>query len=185
MSKINKTSWMLKNYILDLDNRENNLHVASELVEERDILKFLHGAEWLDLYREAVKDLEPVFFPEDIIYNKDIGIAGQIDLLTERLDIQTGEVTCDLIDWKTNKKISPRNYEGLPCFEPLQDFESSTLLKYQLQLSLYAYMLELQGKNIGRLIIVHLTETGAKEIEVDYKKDLIEGLLYYDKKINK
>jgi len=180
-----RTHALMENYILEQGNKPNELHNIDEMVLEcRDYAKFEHGMNWLDKYMEAVKDLEPIYFPEDIIYNKDIGIAGQIDLLTERLDIQTGEVLCDLIDWKTSKKISPRNYEGLPCFEPLQDFESSTLLKYQLQLSLYAYMLELQGKKIGRLIIVHLTETGAKEIEVDYRKDLIMRLMEHGKKTN-
>jgi hypothetical protein len=178
-----RVHYLMEQYLLEQDNKPNELHNVDELTTQcRDLTKFEQGMEWLDRYMKSVKDLEPVYHPEDIVYNKELLIAGQIDVLVERLDIQTGEIVCDLIDWKTNKKISPKNYEGLACYEPLQDFESSTLLKYQLQLSLYAYLLELQGKKIGRLILAHISETNVNEIEMEYRPDLVKRLVEYRSK---
>ena len=175
------THFLMEEYFKEINNEPNEL-IEEHTFEARTYEKFIQGANWLDKYMDAVEPLEPVAEPEVIIYDEEWGIAGQIDLLVERLDIQTGEVVYDLVDYKTSKKIDNKNYNGDACFEPLQDFESSTYLKYQLQLSLYANILERQGKRIGRLILVHLKEDRAVEMDMEYRPDLIERLIDYDKK---
>ena len=170
-------AWM-EDYFYVLANIDGGPKMDYESIyEERTYAKFLEGAGWLQEYWQNLDVLMPKGKAEYIVYNEGLGIAGQIDLLVERMDVKTGEMVVDLIDWKTNKKIDGKNYEGLACFKPLEDFESSTFLKYQLQLSLYAYLLELQGKKIGRLILVHLKENKAQEIDMGYRPGLIERLL--------
>ena len=173
-------AWM-EDYFYVLTNHDNITEMDYDKVyEERTYTKFMEGANWLQDYWNAMDHQDPSGKPEYIVYNEKLRIAGQIDLLVNRLDIKTGEEVVDLIDWKTNKKIDGKNFEGLPCFEPLGEFESSMYLKYQLQLSLYAYLLELQGKKVGRLILVHLKEDKAQEIEMEYRPDLILKLLKFE-----
>jgi len=170
------THLLMENFFVSMADVRHETDI-DESYEERTYKKATNGYDWLLNYWKNLDVLMPNGKAEYIVYNKGLGIAGQIDLLVERMDIKTGEMVWDLIDWKTSKKIDGKNYEGLSCFEPLQEFESSTYLKYQLQLSLYAYLLELQGKKIGRLILVHLKENKAQEIDMGYRPDLIERLL--------
>lgn len=137
-------------------------------------------------------DVPRGIYPEFLISSKfdTIGIAGQIDLL-----IVDGD---DIIisDFKTNSKINKRSYfdkkrkKNQMMKFPLSNLEDSTWNHYQLQLSLYAYMLE-QIKpncNIKKLQLIHLKDDGSeKTMECEYlRNDVIRMIKHYQKqqKIN-
>jgi len=171
------THYLMECYFKELQ-KQGSLPESGEELEQRTWNKFQHSSKWLDSYLERVAYLYGK--SEYIIYNEDLGIAGQIDLLVKRVDENDNEVF-DLIDYKTNKAISDKNYDGTMCNKPIECLEASTLMKYCLQLSLYAYMLERRGNKIGDLILVHITENGVKEINVGYLKKEIETMVGYKK----
>jgi len=113
--------------------------------------------------------------PELIVHDEELGLAGTIDLVVETPD---GLV---LIDWKTNKKITTKGYNNKKALEPIEDLDDCHLVKYSLQLSLYAYMLERQGWKIDMLLLVHLIDGLAVSIEVPYVKERVEELLEWQK----
>lgn len=98
-------------------------------------------------------------FPEITVYDRDIGLAGRIDLLVINKDTDQ----CAIIDWKTARKMSGGNRGSTEECGGL----SGKLAEYSLQLSFYAYLLEMHGINVKRQIIIHLTEDGATEIEAE------------------
>jgi len=143
----------------------NNCHTA----DERESNYIYQAINWLYTIKHMknVSGLEV----ERIVYNEKHMIAGTIDLLL----LSGKKVT--LIDWKTNKAIKKKGYKGEKGKEPLQEVDDCNFNKYTMQLSLYAYMLELQGYEIEKLIMVHLTENNAVEYELKYEKELIKKML--------
>lgn len=141
--------------------------------EERDIKKYIQAKHWLVRYLDSKRDYKKT--PEFILYNKKRGIAGQIDLLLR----DTKSKKFHIVDYKTNEKISQSGYKGQKAKEPISDLEDCSLSKYSLQLSLYAYLLEEQGYEVGDLIILHLAEDKVKEFPVDYTvfKPIVAKLL--------
>lgn len=77
--------------------------------------------------------------PEIVLYDFDYGIAGRTDLI----EIWWDNVV-NLYDFKTNKKINTFSY-GKKMFPPLDQTWDASFYHYELQLSLYALMLEHQG----------------------------------------
>ena len=144
------------------------------LFEPRTLNKYEQGKEWLQSYVEH--EVWDQIVPEMIVYNEEIGVAGMIDLYVEKSD-----GTIDLIDWKTNKEI--KKY-GKKLEEPFSDLKDCNFDKYTMQLSLYAWMLEQQGKKIGKLILLHLEEDKYTEIEIEYKPEMIERIIEHDKTTN-
>lgn len=130
-------------------------------------------------------NLEYGVYPEYLIYydnpKLNLHIAGQIDLL-----IKDGN---DIIigDYKTNKKldfkafVNPYNKKKKRTMKyPLGNLEDCNFNHYQLQLSLYAWMLQKLNSNfnIKRLFIYHVDHNNKQNIyEVQYLKDDIEKML--------
>ena len=135
--------------------------------------KSIPGAAWLNLYKKVNKDV--ALEPEVLVYNKELGLAGQIDLMATR-KTKDGEVV-DLVDWKSNKKISTEGYKGAKSKTPIEDLDDCSYTKYMLQLSVYAYMLELEGYTIGELRLVHLLDTKYNVYDIPYRKDVVLKLL--------
>lgn len=108
---------------------------------------------------------------EKIIYSEELGIAGTIDLL-----LYNGN-TITLVDWKTSKAINKKAYKGEKGLKPLQEIDDCNYNKYTMQLSLYAYMLELQGYGVDKLVLAHLKEDKVKEYVVPYERELIIKML--------
>lgn len=103
------------------------------------------------------------------VYNREIGLAGTIDLLAEDNN------TVTLIDWKTNKKIRKDGVKRR-LNEVSMKVKDCNYIHYTLQLSLYAYLLELEGYNIDKLLLVHLGEY-INVYEIEYRKDLVKLML--------
>lgn len=117
---------------------------------------------------ESLENLKPGLYPELLIFNKEFGILGQAD----RVIIEdNGDVY--VRDYKTSDKIPFNSYKGeKKLMYPIDNLEDCKGVKYQLQLSIYAYMLELSGYNIKKLYIDHFNT----EIEVDYLRDEVKKL---------
>ena len=130
-------------------------------------------------------------YPEYLI-SVDLGdnlrIAGQMDVLVKDND------DFYIIDYKSNKEIKKRSYfdkkkkKNVMMKFPLNDLEDSTWNHYQLQLSLYAYLLECirPNVNIKALRIVHLLDDGSEKImECEYLKEDVQRMLHHYKKEQK
>jgi len=97
-------------------------------------------------------------YPEHFVYLKSLGICGQADLVT----IVNGKI--NIIDYKTNKEIKEKgftNWEGITSkmYKPVSHLDDCNLKHYNLQLSLYAYIIKKHNPKlkVGDLQIQHVT----------------------------
>ena len=114
------------------------------------------------------KLLEGVY-PEHFVYLKSAGLCGQADLVT----IVNGKI--NILDYKTNKEIKQKgftNWEGITSkmFNPLTHLDDCNLKHYNLQLSLYAYIIKKHNPKlkIGDLTIQHVIFEKEKDDEFGY-----------------
>jgi hypothetical protein len=109
-----------------------------------------------------------VLFPEFIVYDGEFSVAGTCDLLV--YNSLTGKI--DIYDWKTNRSImEPTVGFGKFGFGRLANIKDTNYWHYALQLSVYKYILEKNGFEIGGLHLVHITDTSYKIIDVPYLSD--------------
>ena len=101
--------------------------------------------------------LENGIYPELLVYLKSAGICGQSD----RVTVHNGVI--DILDFKSNKEIKSKafkNWEGKVQMmkPPLAHIEDCNLNHYNLQLSLYMYMILKQNPQLkpGKLTIEHV-----------------------------
>lgn len=136
-------------------------------------------------------NLEYGVYPEYLIYydnpDLDLHIAGQIDLL-----IKDGN---DIIigDYKTNAKLDFKGFYNSATKSttkmkyPLTNLDDVNFNHYQLQLSLYAWMMQKLNPdfNIKRLFIFHIDHDNNQNIyEVKYlKDDVVKMLKHFAKQI--
>ena len=97
-------------------------------------------------------------YPEHFVYLKSLGICGQADLVT----IVNNKI--NIIDYKTNKEIKEKgfkNWEGITSkmYNPVSHLDDCNLKHYNLQLSLYAYIIKKHNPKlkVGDLQIQHVT----------------------------
>jgi hypothetical protein len=97
-------------------------------------------------------------YPEHMVYMRSAGICGQSDLV----EVADGYV--HITDYKTNKEIkteSFRNWEGVSqrMNAPVSHLDDCNLNHYNLQLSIYMYMILKHNPNLkaGKLIIHHIS----------------------------
>lgn len=134
-------------------------------------------------------NLDKGIYPEYLIAKKTkdnvLKIAGQIDLL-----IKDGN-DIYIIDYKTNKKLDEKSYFNPKTKKhemmkyPLNNVMDCNMMHYTLQLSLYAYLLQLVNPefNIKQLMIIHYDHEGNEaHYQLEYKKSEIESMLKHYKK---
>lgn len=137
-----------------------------------------HGVKWVDNYLASLDVLKII--PEELIYNKDYLIAGQSDLVVYH------SKGVDVIDWKTNKEILKKSKYYKKGIKPYtKHLSDCNFNHYSIQLSIYAYFLELQGNKINRLLLPHLTEDGVVLYEIEYMRDVVIEILKDFKSTNK
>ena len=153
--------------------------------KETDLKKFGLGGKFLVNTNETLGknnlellDIEKGVFPEYLIYrNSDDGkfkLAGQIDLL-----IKDGyDIT--IVDYKTNRKLEDKSFfdnrtrKNQMMKYPLNNLMDCNKIHYTLQLSTYAWMLQMLNPkfNIKKLMLIHYDHDGnVTEHELDYLKD--------------
>jgi len=133
----------------------------------------LAGAKWFK--KQSTKFGDKVF-PEVIIYDESLKIAGSVDLLifNSRLN------ECYLFDWKTNKKIDYEGFRGQKGLtKASRTLDDCKYNKYSLQTSFYKYLLENKFNiPIKKTFLVHLThDNNVDLIETDYLKHNISIML--------
>lgn len=126
----------------------------------------IDGEEY-DVYNEPFDDeikicnvtkLEPLIYPELMIWSDKYKIAGQADYV---------EVTrggrLNIKDYKTSKEIKLRSFEKWDgthemMYFPINHLEDCNFNHYSLQLNLYAFLIKQHNRNlkIGKLTIEHI-----------------------------
>lgn len=134
-------------------------------------------------------DKEKGVYPEYLVSRKSedglLRIAGQIDLL-----IKDGN-DIHIYDWKTNKKLDQKSYFDSKTKKyqmmkfPLNNVMDCNMMHYTMQLSTYAYLLQLINPefNIKTLMIIHYDHDGKEtQYSLEYKKQEVEAMLKFYKK---
>jgi len=133
--------------------------------------KAVVGVEWL----KRIMNGKYEFFPEVIVYSKELGLAGSIDILL--YDKENDEYK--IVDWKTNKRLDKTSFNNKmgthPASAHLPDCNFS---HYSLQLSLYRYLLEkYYGLNVTGAAIAHLNEHKLEFHKTPYLRSEVEEML--------
>jgi len=134
-------------------------------------------------------DLENGVYPEYLISRTSddgiLKIAGQIDLLVKN----GNEIT--ICDWKTNKEIKTkggfdtRTKQTAKMLYPLNKLDDCDLSHYNLQLSMYAWMVQKLNPEfiIKDLVLVHFDHNGKQTIyHLPYLKNEVEQMLRHYKR---
>ena len=108
-------------------------------------------------------------YPEHLVYLKSLGICGQADLV----EVVNGYI--NITDYKTNKEIKDKgftNWEGITnkMYKPIGHLDDCNLNHYNLQLSIYAYIIKKHNPKlkIGKLVIQHVKFKKVGEDENGY-----------------
>ena len=134
-------------------------------------------------------DLENGVYPEYLISRTSpdnmLRIAGQIDLLVKK----GKEIT--ILDWKSNKEIKhhsgfdTKTRSTVKMLYPLNTLEDCNYWHYALQLSTYAWMIQMIDPEyvIKDLILVHFDHNDNQTIyHIPYLKKEVESMLRFYKK---
>ena len=96
-------------------------------------------------------------YPEHLVYLKSAKLCGQADL------VEIVNNTINITDYKTNKEIKEKgftNWEGITSkmFNPVGHLDDCNLNHYNLQLSIYAYIIRKHNPKlkIGKLTVQHV-----------------------------
>ena len=165
---------------------ENSMYKMKDSV---NLKKFGIGGKFICDKNRTNLDLENGVYPEYLISrtSKDgiLRIAGQIDLL-----VKTGN-EISIIDYKTNKEIKQhsgfdaKSRQTTKMKYPLNNLEDCNYIHYNLQLSMYAWMVQKLNPDfiIKDLILVHFDHADKMTIyHLDYLKHDVEKLLSWHKK---
>lgn len=151
----------------------------SEEILDKDLPKVTKAMSYYNGKKIELGEVE--IYSEMRIYDEELGIAGTIDLVL----VKDNEAI--LIDWKTNKALSRKGYQGKKGIHPLtEDLDDCHITKYGLQLSMYAYLLEKQkGFRPKGLYIPHLKDYYVEQIELPYERDKVKEILEWKVKNDK
>lgn len=152
----------IEKFLLDQEGTESLLEVFHP--------RSLEGIKYLKQLLKSFNGYEII--PEMLIYGE--GLAGQSDLVLKDHDNVT------IVDWKFTKRIKKDSYEkGETGTSPITShLVNCNYNTYSLQLSVYAYLLELQGYHPERLILVHIDPNGkVTPYEIDYHRSVAKELV--------
>jgi hypothetical protein len=140
------------------DQREQDIVNCNTIVRNDSTLPVIRPL--TDINGKKLAPLQKLIngiYPEHMVYLKSAGICGQSD----RVEVVND--TVDIIDYKTNKKIdaeSFKSWEGVSkrMLGPLSHLDDCNLNHYNLQLSIYMYIILKHNPNLkpGKLIIHHI-----------------------------
>ena len=169
--------YSLEQMILDNDTKES---------EELEKIK--------DKFKTIFSSFDGKIVPEVLLYNDLLKISGTSDLVFYHADGKTISIG----DFKTNEEINTTSKYNQYLLDPVSHLQHSNWTHYSLQLSFYAYMMELQGYKVKDLYLYHiivdkdqsLTKTGetitnnwkfnsVKRIACQYMKTDIQAMLKY------
>lgn len=123
------------------------------------------------LYVTDLFSLPDGVYTELLIWNNDLMVSGQADLVILTTDEKTGERLCEIQDYKTNKEIKDYNYinsrTGVPVINeylnsPLNSYCNCNYWIYQFQLNIYAWMLGKFGFKFNGGTIIHIPDNNKR-----------------------
>tara|TARA_B100000902_G_scaffold5552_1_gene7230 strand:- start:1044 stop:1772 length:729 start_codon:yes stop_codon:yes gene_type:complete len=158
----------------------NNIESYINKETYKDISEVKHAIKWMNKFKNLS---EFIFYPEVIVYSKELEIAGSIDVLAK----DTKSNTYIIIDWKTSKSISKSSYGGKKGTHPITShLMDCKYVHYSMQLSLYRYLIEeFYDIKISNLLIAHLNGSECKPIVADYyQKEVTDMINEHRKTIN-
>ena len=127
----------------------------------------------IDFLKEKCINENNNLFPEIKIYSEELQIAGTIDLII----YNKKHNKIYLIDWKTNVEIKKNGYNTGIKF-PTNNTIDCSYNKYQLQLSLYKYILEkFYNASVAGLYIAHLTDKKYNIMECIFQENTITEMV--------
>lgn len=130
--------------------------------DAREEVVFKHAVNMARKFRQQLD----ILGVEKIVFSPDLQIAGTIDLLARSK--KTGDWL--IIDHKTNQTIDTENKWNSFALAPIEHIPNLNFWHYAGQLNLYEYLLRREGyvpkQAKFRLFLNHLTEAGAKLIEL-------------------
>lgn len=141
-----------------------------------------------DLKLAPDQRLSDGIYPEHLVYLKSAGLCGQADL------VEVVNNTLNITDYKTNKEIKEKgftNWEGVTqkMYHPVSHLDDCNLNHYNLQLSIYAYIIKKHNPRlkIGKLVIQHVKfvqlgvdENGYPINEHVNGEPVIEDITFYE-----
>lgn len=117
-------------------------------------------------------------YTELLLYNDHFKLAGMADKV-----IKEGRLV-HIHDYKTSKVIEMEAFQEQTMKHPIHQLPSCNYFEYSLQLSIYAWMLEQVGYQIGELVIEHVPDNH-REYKCKYLRDEVQSLLsHYGKSQN-
>lgn len=161
-----------------IDGTKTHLEIENYIISDRqtkiETVKGLHAKNWID--RVYSRD-EYDWYAEVILYDREIGVAGTIDLLL----IHRKTKVVYLFDWKTNKRIYKKSFGGKKGIHPLTEhLDDCNYVHYSLQLSIYQFLLEKNfGVTVGSRQILWLhPEAGVVTYNGIYHPGTASGMLH-------
>lgn len=114
-------------------------------------------------------------YPELLIYNDEFGIAGQADKVFKE------GIYVDIHDYKTCKEITKEPFMDETLLAPFTDIPNANYWIYEIQLSMYGWMLEQLGYKVRNLYMhwiygddkTSLVRDKVKTFTLDYRPDII------------
>ena len=145
---------------IELGKGEHELRHTPQ--DAREEIVFKHTVNMARKFREQLD----ILGVEKIVFSPELRIAGTIDLFARSK--KTGDWI--IIDHKTNQTIDTENKWNSFALEPIEHIPNVNFWHYAGQLNLYQYLLQREGyvpkRSKFRLFLNHLTESGAKLIEL-------------------
>ena len=148
--------------------------IESYIVEKKtpDDIKAEKGVQWIKKYLD---DPDKEVYPEVIVFNKGLKIAGSIDIIIFDKLLNQYEI----VDWKTSKQIDMTSYNNkMGTHQITQHLMDCRYVHYSLQLSFYRYLIEeYYNLNVSNHSIAHLTDQECSIIKGNYYKEEVVKII--------
>lgn len=171
------------------NQREDDLCEINTLVQEGVTLPIIQPIIIDGVKQAPSQKLSEGIYPEHLTFLKSAGICGQADVV----EVIDGRV--NIRDFKTNKEINSTsfvNWEGIPQMmkSPVAHLQDCNLTHYNLQLSIYMYMILKHNPKLraGSITVEHILFKKAGEDKYGYpitERDndgnpILEKIVYYE-----
>lgn len=145
--------------------------VLGKMLQDKKDLPFNKALPSHPMLRDIVLDFTRNFTHKDdeiltevLLTNVEKGICGQAD----RIKV-TGKKKCRVEDYKININADKEN-KNIKFLGQMADLPKTKLSEYQIQLSIYARMLELSGWEVEGLTVYVYDEEGWRKFDMDILK---------------
>jgi len=146
----------------DIELGKSEHELRNKPQDAREEIIFKHAINMARKFRQQLD----ILGVEKIVFSPELRIAGTIDLFARSK--KTGDWI--IIDHKTNQTIDMENKWNSFALSPIEHIPNINFYTYSLQLNLYQYLLQNEGyvphQSKFRLFLNHITESGAKLIEL-------------------